>query len=324
MPPKYGIVGHLKEVLLLSRVDQVDQLCEDVRKLSHADLQAVREELKRILESDQFRTSQRSRKFLQHVVEKALQGDFGDLKERLLGVQLFQRDWLFDTDHDSVVRVAANDTRVRLREYYREHPATAVRLGLRSGSYIPQVEIEQRNPAEVPAVESPVVHDSSSTAVSWKSGRKWLVALTVSLAVVAAVGAALHFWGPVPAASLPPWTALLKSGRRIQIVVADANLVINKVRAGHDLPIEIYASHGFAYASDIPGPFGEYLNTIPLTTVSDAMLATRIQELTSKAGGGAQVRYANRLEFADLKGDDPIIMFGSPMSNPWVDRKSVV
>ena len=52
--------------------------------------------------------------FTGYVIEKALSGQFEDLKERILGVELFGRPHAYDTTEDAVVRVAACDVRKRL------------------------------------------------------------------------------------------------------------------------------------------------------------------------------------------------------------------
>jgi hypothetical protein len=295
-----------------SRVELVEHLCAEIRSISQSDLRPQLDaELQRILESDQFRTSHRSCTFLVHVVDRALAGEFDALKERVLGTDLFGRDATFDTEHDSVVRVAANDVRKRLKEFYREHEPVNVRIGLPAGLYIPQIERLEPQPAP-PAARRPL-----------RPKLGWSLALTAVLLAAILLWVALRQRTPVPlaatAAKVPFWSAILKTGKRVNIVTADANLVMMKVRSGHDVPISEYASHNLPYVSDLPGAFGEYLNAIPLTTVSDALIATRITELATAAGSGAQVVYCNRLTVGDLKGDLPVVLLGSPTSNPWVE-----
>ena len=57
---------------------------------------AVREELNRLVESASFRTSKRSREFLDYIVDHTINGPNGTLKERSIGVELFQ------LPHDSI------------------------------------------------------------------------------------------------------------------------------------------------------------------------------------------------------------------------------
>ena len=99
--------------------------------------QAVRTELNRLLESASFRTSKRSREFLQHIVEHTIHGPSGALKERSIGVELFQLPQDFDPGQHTVVRVTANEVRKRLAQHYlAENGNThAVRIDLPPGSY---------------------------------------------------------------------------------------------------------------------------------------------------------------------------------------------
>src|SRR5258708_3825031 len=63
----------------------------------------VREHVSEIIVSPAFKGSRRGQEFLRHIVEKALNGHFEDLKERTLGVELFERPPAYDTAEDAVV-----------------------------------------------------------------------------------------------------------------------------------------------------------------------------------------------------------------------------
>jgi|SRR5579871_600065 len=99
--------------------------------------QAVRAELTHLLEGASFRTSKRSREFLQYIVEHTIHGPSGSLKERSIGVDLFQLPQDFDPGQHTIVRVTANEVRKRLAQHYvaengNPHP---VRIDLPAGSY---------------------------------------------------------------------------------------------------------------------------------------------------------------------------------------------
>src|SRR5215831_15336658 len=72
---------------------------------------AVREHLVRVLASDAFRGSERSKQFLQFVVERALEGRHAEIKERTIGVEVFGRPSDYEPVGDSIVRVKANEVR---------------------------------------------------------------------------------------------------------------------------------------------------------------------------------------------------------------------
>src|SRR5579883_1904835 len=99
--------------------------------------QAVRAELAHLLESASFRTSKRSREFLQYIVEHTMHGPSGSLKERSIGVELFQLPQDFDPGQHTIVRVTANEVRKRLAQHYVSENGNphAVRIDLSAGSY---------------------------------------------------------------------------------------------------------------------------------------------------------------------------------------------
>ncbi|MGC2402546.1 MAG: hypothetical protein WA510_22325, partial [Acidobacteriaceae bacterium] len=100
--------------------------------------QEIQEHLREILSSRAFHGSRRCQEFLGYVVEHALSGDFGGLKERVLGICIFSRNPGYDTSDDSIVRVTASDVRKRLLQYYKAAGPSSFRIELQSGSYIPE------------------------------------------------------------------------------------------------------------------------------------------------------------------------------------------
>src|SRR5579863_4219052 len=80
----------------------------------------VREQLRRVLQSQSFAGSKRCQEFLEFVVEHALRGDADALKERTIGAKLFGRPIHYETASDPIVRVKANDVRRRLTRYNLE------------------------------------------------------------------------------------------------------------------------------------------------------------------------------------------------------------
>src|SRR5438270_326803 len=100
---------------------------------------AVMAELATILASDSFSSSKRCQDFLEFVVKHALAGDYENLTERFLGVELFGRAVNYETATDSIVRVRANDVRRRLAQYYSaQRSTTPVKIDLIAGGYIPE------------------------------------------------------------------------------------------------------------------------------------------------------------------------------------------
>ena len=97
-------------------------------------------QLDRIVDSPQFRSSKRCSQFLRHVVQHAIDNEVDCLKERTLGVAVFDRDPHYDTNQDPIVRTTAGEVRKRLAQYYLG-PAheNELRISLPTGAYLPEV-----------------------------------------------------------------------------------------------------------------------------------------------------------------------------------------
>jgi hypothetical protein len=119
-------------------ISSVNRMCEsEATKIGESQEREVRMELNRLLESVAFRTSKRCREFLEYIVERTINGPSGALKERSIGVELFQLPQDFDTGQHTIVRVTANEVRKKLAQHYLAengayHP---VRIDLPPGSY---------------------------------------------------------------------------------------------------------------------------------------------------------------------------------------------
>jgi hypothetical protein len=104
----------------------------------------VREQLNRIVESDLFRRSARMERFLTLAVERSLSGRPEELKEYILGRDVFNRGENYDPRTDSIVRVEAQRLRRKLRDYYEAQGVEdAVVIRLPPGSYVPVFEYRQ-------------------------------------------------------------------------------------------------------------------------------------------------------------------------------------
>jgi hypothetical protein len=166
----------------------------------------IREELDRILQSEDFRSSKRSQEFLTYVVEQTLNGSTDALKERTIAIDVFHRPPGYDPGEDATVRVRAGEVRKRLLSYYATTGvANPIRIELPSGSYVPgfrrmsapspPIQLETRTPESAPTPQRP----------RWRP--VWLVAAAVLLAGVSAVlltsrvrqntSVLSRFWAPV-------------------------------------------------------------------------------------------------------------------------------
>jgi len=109
----------------------------------------VTEALRRILESEHFRTSTRGKQFLRFVVQYRLENHPEPLKERMIGAALFNRPLDYATGDDSVVRAQAREVRRRLEQYYAAHAQESpLRIDLPLGSYTPEFKLDVNQKTE--------------------------------------------------------------------------------------------------------------------------------------------------------------------------------
>ena len=123
-----------------------------------SDRRLVEEELSAILASPHFRNSKRYPNMLRYVVEKSLNGQVDDLKERTLGVEVFGRQPDYDTNADPVVRVSAGEVRKRIAQYYHETVGERkIQIDLPTGSYVPEFRKGRSHsrPTMAPVVSRP-------------------------------------------------------------------------------------------------------------------------------------------------------------------------
>jgi hypothetical protein len=148
--------------------------------------QATRYEMTRLFESAAFRTSKRCREFLEYIVDHT--GPTGALKERSIGVELFELPQDFDTGQHTIVRVTANEVRKKLAQYYLSENGShrPVRIDLPPGSYSAEFRWETlvaEPDVETPAEKDvpPVLPDLAATP-SWLTRRRAIANASAGLA----------------------------------------------------------------------------------------------------------------------------------------------
>jgi len=100
---------------------------------------AVQQQVEHLLASPLFHSSKRYAQFLRFVVGRVLDGHASELKERVLGIEVFDRPADYDTNADPIVRVTAAELRKRIEQYYQDPKhGQEIRLFLPAGSYAPQ------------------------------------------------------------------------------------------------------------------------------------------------------------------------------------------
>lgn len=106
--------------------------------VSGAETESVQGQLNRITSSATFQQVDRLKRFLVFVVEETAAGRGGQLKEYVIGVQVFDKNVSFDPRTDPIVRVQARRLRVRLAKYYKDEGGhDTLLIELPKGGYTP-------------------------------------------------------------------------------------------------------------------------------------------------------------------------------------------
>jgi hypothetical protein len=306
-----------------SQFNQSAAISKAIEARTHADL--FREHLRQIARSAAFKGSDRSREFLVIIVEKALAGQFDDLKERVLGVELFGRDASYDTGEDAIVRVTASDVRRRLARYYTEFGSkSGLRLELPVGSYIPEfIRVEE---PEAVAVEEmlPLPPPPLSKEEPPVPAKSLKAPLLYSLACVAF---GMLMWAGIsrflPSTAVEeflPWSTLIQPGRRLQIVVSDTELSKMETVAGYNLSLSDYANHKYLpqdlpISPDVSRILGSFRG-LSMAAV-DVNIVMGVSRRAFREGQEVSIQPARGLELKDFRTDDNFVILGSPRSDPW-------
>jgi adenylate cyclase len=152
----------------------------------------LREELQRVLSSACFARAERVSKLLRFLVQQQLEGQEGELKESIIGVEVFGRKPDYDPKQDSTVRTEAVRLRARLRQYYSTQGAqNPLVIELPKGGYVPRFRQAEVTPETAP--------------VRAALRRRWLAFALAGVAVMAAAGSwwSSHRNVSIPLAVLP-------------------------------------------------------------------------------------------------------------------------
>ena len=200
---------------------------------SETEKAAVQQQLEKLLATALFSSSKRYPSFLKYVVTRTLEGQTDQLKERVLGVEIFGRSTDYDTNTDPIVRVTAAEIRKRIESYYQDPKhSQEIRLFLPSGSYAPQfswpghpngladgaapLAASLAEAAVIPLPGALAATPSRATSASW---RKLMAVMAVLTVCIAAAAAAWYF-------SRPPvlkqfWEPFVNSSEPVLFCLAD-------------------------------------------------------------------------------------------------------
>ncbi len=268
-------------------------------------------ELDRVLESHHFHTSKKCSRFLRHIVEAAVDGRFDCLKERTLGVDVFDREPQYDTNQDPIVRGTAGEVRKRLAQYYLEAAENELRFSLPPGSYIPEAHylaLERAKQARALAQATDVQQQPSNR-------RKQLAIAAAAVVLCALVATSL--WALLRPTPLDRFWAPLVRGNSVLVCMGQPQFYIFQPNTARML------NSWFANAQD--GHEGAPPSSVPLSEIvpmwdksvalADAQAFSRLVNLFARKRKQLDLRGERSVSLADLRGR-PSIFIGA-FDNDW-------
>src|ERR1039458_4477344 len=140
----------------------------------------LRVELQRVLESESFRNSDSLRRLLSYLAERSLNHAADDLKEYVIGVDVFGKPPSYDPQKDASVRVQISRLRQKIDEYYKgEGSGDPYRLVLPKGHFTMRFEPQQ-------TAATPGPHHADPVSVVAARFSRAQIGLTVTLFLLAA------------------------------------------------------------------------------------------------------------------------------------------
>jgi hypothetical protein len=210
-----------------------EQAAESWTPSSELEKAAVQQQLEKLLATPLFNSSKRYPSFLKLVVARVLAGQTDQLKERILGVEIFGRPADYDTNADPIVRVTAAEIRKRIEQYYQDPKhSQEIRLFLPAGSYAPQFSWPGR-PSGLPAgstelphaaADATLVQAGSTVSAKYRSRPGFVSAkrATAALILLALVASATGIWyASRPSALKQFWEPFIKSPEAVLFCIAD-------------------------------------------------------------------------------------------------------
>jgi hypothetical protein len=326
--------------------EEIDARHAELAKItgSEADVAALRKHLSEVMEGTAFKGSPRSARFLSYIVNQAIEGRLEALKERALGVELFNRSPSYDTGEDAIVRVTASDVRKRLLQHYgQNHSGSRFRISLPLGSYIPDIT---RSASQLGG-QAEKLHSTSAAAGSAVTGvdapkqGKFVVdavqsrpsSTTIVLFSISALilGAGLVLFAflrrdssrPQNAASLVlPWSEFFRSPHPVQLITSDPNIAEIQAFTGGEISVSDYANRNYLAGPNKLSPDLESLCRNVLrgdkSSTIDTQIAVAIAAMAPGNSRPIDVHGARDIQISDLKSDNNFIFLGSPRSDPWV------
>jgi hypothetical protein len=260
-------------------------------------------QLERILGSPQFRGSRRCQGLLRYIVEQTVAGETAQLKERVLGIEVFDRAPDYDTSQDPVVRGTAGEIRKKLAQYYQEtgHESES-RIELLPGSYVAEFPEAPQYPRPEPVV---------------RKKPRW-VRRMLGVCAAASILAAVMLLAPQKQTLLQElWRPVLNTPGTLLISLGQPIAYNLKSAEAQDALQGIGAAPSVVSNSETDTIAKKELVILPdrYAAMGDVICLVRLTAMLEKYGKPYRIRGERATSFADLR-ETPAVLIGA-FDNQW-------
>jgi hypothetical protein len=253
------------------------------------------------------------------VVERASENHLEFLKERALGIEVFERDPHYDTNQDPVVRTTAGEVRKRLAQYYLEPGReNEPRISLPAGSYVPEINLSM---AKIAAAAAPDTAPAPALALTPAStprpaSRMKLFYLLLMVAVIAIAATVVFFSLRSRETDIDRfWAPVLDSQETVLVCIGQPKTYNFTSEAQGKL--EEYFADGAEKQN--PPPDLKIKDLVPMWDrylgLGDAQAFSEFSNLVARKGKYAQLHGVRSVSLADLR-SKPCVLIGA-FNNEW-------
>lgn len=270
----------------------------------------------RICNSHHFAKSPRLRDFLLFVTHKYLDNRTAEITEFDIARAVFHRDVGFVPTEDSVVRGAARQLRIKLKEYFDEEGRhEAWRIDIPKGTYVP-VFVPRTDPSLPPPSPAPPAAPPPA-----RRALRFSIALNLLLAAACLLlGSAAWRGGPPPPEPSLLSNFLSNARGTVSVIVSDFSQGMMSYMTRGRISLDAYTRHDYQEVAPQPGDayqqrLFDLLRTHHLTRTGDLNLAINILRIAPRPEQ-VLVRHARDITARDVR-NGSLILLGNPNSTPW-------
>lgn len=219
----------------------------------------ARQCLEKVLASESFKRSKRSRELLRYLADTVLSGRVAEMKAYSIAIDVFGRDQNFDSETDALVRVQAGRLRDLLCLYYEtEGVKDLVRVDLPKGGYIPvfkRVVLDKTVGRELPGPgllqtrlqRVVLIYLHKSMARSRRLFQKF--GAEIALALLTVIVASTYILKQYQAKPPSSEAVIVESNDKISIALLPISSLLEDRQTGHPADV-LYARLSYALSRD--------------------------------------------------------------------------